>query len=130
VDLGLEGDLDVEVEIEPETERVALAAAAALLLLGLLAGNAAKCVGDTANETTGCLAYIAKLEVIEGALAALLLHLLLLPLALATPSLGRGIILGLLAVRLVDRRRLLLLPLGLLLGAASGCHCYVVCFEG
>jgi len=130
VDLGLESDLDVEVEIEPETEGVTLAAAAAATL-GLLAGNAAKCVRDAANETTGRLAYIAELEVIEGALPALLhlLLLLLLRLALATPSLRRSIILRLLAVRLVNLRGLLLLPLGLLLGAASGCHCGVV-FDG
>jgi hypothetical protein len=122
MDLGLECDLDVEVEIEPQAERVALAAAAAALL-GLLPGDTTECVRDAANKTAGCLADISELEVIEGALSALLLLLLLL--ALAASSLGRSVILRLLAVRLVDLRGLLLLPLGLLLGAASGRHCDV-----
>src|SRR5689334_3910598 len=100
MNLGLEGNLDVEVEIEPETEGVALAAAAAL---SLLTGNTSECVCDAADEATRCLAYVAELKVIEGALAALLLLLL----ALATSSLGRSIILGFFAVRLVDLGRLL-----------------------
>jgi len=110
VDLGLEGDFNVQVQVQSQTEGIALAtAAAAALLVDGLAGHSAEDSGSAVDEPAGGVLDSAEGQVVEGTGARLTAAVLL------ASSLGRGVVLRLLALGLVDLLGLLLLPLGLLL---------------
>ncbi len=122
MDLRLERNLNVEIQVQPQTEGITLSLVASALLLGGAASYTAERTRRAVDEATGRVLYAVEREVVEGPLATPLL--LLLPPLVALP-LGRGIVLGFLAVGLVHLLLLLLAAGLLLVGAASGGHCVV-----